>query len=860
MEKRHQHNPYNFTNPIRDPNLFAGRHKELDEIKYYLELSVSEKPTYFHLALVGPRSVGKTSLLNMIEYIAKDLGLLPIKIPLNIETVQNDVLFFKEVFDGILTKGAEKGMYGGFRGKVYKAFRTALDTLEISTELPLLFGTAYIGFKRKQIISGIPQHVLVHDLKEIYDEAKKSGIATIILLFDECDLLSENEVLLQKIRNVFMELEGYILVFSGTEKMFPALENVFSPIPRFFKRINVENFKDIKETEECLLKPLDEDEKKIFDHTCIHEIHQITNGSPYEINLIAHYMYRKWTEGKTQKISLSPEVLDAVLDELERLRKEGHYEIASKIKRYWIDQLRILISLLEFPNVPKEWLVEYVLLNEIDTLQPKDIYIKKSIITNYIEFLEKDGIISEENGKIKFKGNHFDILYLKYLAISKGAIDSKEFFVGLWEDPIINLHHKFVESVLLRGFQEYYIHTGFDKRERIYGKTGQKFIVGVKVNLPPGEHTILEISPKTKEEFYLGTPDSVRFRVNVEWMKEGFVTQIKFKKEEDKEKFQNRLNMLIEKLDFLGYRILLKDEISWNNEGVELSKQGKTLEAISCFDKAIEINPSFELPWYNKANVFFNLKKYNEALECVNKTLELNPTWPEALKLKGMILINIRKNEEALECLEKAITINPEDWSTWDNKGRALFNLKRYSEAINCFDRSLKYNRKNHEVLYLKGLSLYFLGKFDDALNWLDEALRIDPDFVPPLLIKGQILLNKKDYTNALDCFDAVLKREPHNIDALILKGVALSGLSRYQEAIKCCDKVLQIDKNNGVAWFNKACFKVKMNDVNGAIECLKKAIQIDEAFIEEIGKDKDLAVLKNDNRLSSLIQKKIKL
>jgi len=63
-----QYNPYDFINPIKDPDLFAGRHEELRDIEYYLELSRSEKPKYFHIALVGPRSVGKTSLLNMIEH------------------------------------------------------------------------------------------------------------------------------------------------------------------------------------------------------------------------------------------------------------------------------------------------------------------------------------------------------------------------------------------------------------------------------------------------------------------------------------------------------------------------------------------------------------------------------------------------------------------------------------------------------------------------------------------------------------------------------------------------------------------------------------------------------------------------
>ena len=47
------HNPYDFMSPTRDPALFAGRHAELEEIEYCLNLSKDKKPKYFHLALSG---------------------------------------------------------------------------------------------------------------------------------------------------------------------------------------------------------------------------------------------------------------------------------------------------------------------------------------------------------------------------------------------------------------------------------------------------------------------------------------------------------------------------------------------------------------------------------------------------------------------------------------------------------------------------------------------------------------------------------------------------------------------------------------------------------------------------------------
>jgi tetratricopeptide (TPR) repeat protein len=855
VKQKKYHNPYDFISPIRDPKLFAGRHSELEEIEYYLRLSKGEKPAYFHFALVGPSFAGKTSLLNIIECTAKDLGCLAVKIPLNKEMVQNEVLFFKEVFDAILTQGAEKGLYGGITGAVYRAYRKVVDRLDAKAEakIPFQYGGTYIGFKKKRN-RGISQRVLLHDLDEIRREAKKKNIPTLVLLFDECDLLAHNKALLQKTRNALIKVEGYVLVFSGTENMLSSMSSVFSPLPRFFKRINVENFKNVKETEECLLKPLTDEEKRAFDRSCIGEIHAITHGTPYEINLIAYYMYRQWKEGRNRNIMLTPEVLDDVLKEIERFRKEGRYDIANKMKGYGEDLLKVLISSLEFPNASKKWLAEFMLLEEIDTLQPKDIHTRKSMTMDLIKQLKKDNVLSEEGAKLRFKGGLFDLLYLKYLCASKGVMDTKEFFIGSSENPVFNLYHKLIENIFLKGFPKYYIQTRFDKMEKVKRKKAEKFIIGARVpNLPPGTHTLLEISPESKNEFYLGAPHSVRFRVNVEWMRDGFVTQVKFKKEEDRKRFQNRLKALTDGLNFLGYSILPEDEITWHNKGIEFLKQGKTREAVECFDKAIEINPSFELPWASKTKIFLDAQKYDEALEYANKALALHRDWEDALKLKGMIMINLGRNEEALEYLAKASEIDPENFSTWDHQARALSNLGRHQETIMCADKSLKVNPTNHQLFGIKGLALLNLSRYDEALLCLNEALRMNPESTATLLAKGQALLNLGKYGEALNCLDAVLGKEWTNIDALISKGLALSKLGRHEEAISCWDSIVQINRNNATGWYNKACFEARMNYIDAALESLYKAIQIDKKAALEAKNEKDFADLKNDERFLSI-------
>ena len=75
-----------------------------------------------------------------------------------------------------------------------------------------------------------------------------------------------------------------------------------------------------------------------------------------------------------------------------------------------------------------------------------------------------------------------------------------------------------------------------------------------------------------------------------------------------------------------------KDAYAWNNEGKALYEQKKYDEAIQCFNKAIELNPSYELAWNNNGTTLYMLKRYKEAIKCFDEVLKINPNNETAKK------------------------------------------------------------------------------------------------------------------------------------------------------------------------------------------------------------------------------------
>jgi tetratricopeptide (TPR) repeat protein len=586
-------------------------------------------------------------------------------------------------------------------------------------------------------------------------------------------------------------------------------------------------------------------------------MHLLTGGSPYEVNLVSHYMYRRWNKQAGQKISLSIDVLDDVLKELETVRKIGHHDIADKVKTLWSDYLRVLVTLLEFPSVPKEALLRYNLMSQLPAGTMKDLVDHKSYVGSILNILLENGVIFEDEEKnLVYKGDQFDTLYLKYSATSKGVTD---FFVGMPGEPITNFWRKF-EKVALAEFDEYQVYAKFDRRDFVkgIGKNARKVVFGAKASVPPGPpggwYKIIEFTMEDLEKkFYLGTENSTRFRVKVDFMKEGFVLQVTFKDPANIEKLRTKLATLGDKLEFVGLKILFNDEVYWNNEGVRLIGEKAFDDAIRSLDKAIEINPSFELPWLNKARIALMKGEFEKVVKLSTKASNLSPGWGKAWEIRAMGLINQGKNEEALKCLERAGELEPEEWSLWDNMGRALMNLGRLEESTESYQKSLRLNPDNPELQWLLGATFSRLGETHEALAWVDKALEKSPTDIRFLRERGALLLALGRAEDALVVFSRILELRPELIEIENGKSLAYYNMARYDDAIACCDRILKSDPNYPNAWYNKACYDSKKGSFDDAIICLKKAIEFTPSLAEEAKVEADFEPIRSDPRFLQL-------
>jgi tetratricopeptide (TPR) repeat protein len=93
---------------------------------------------------------------------------------------------------------------------------------------------------------------------------------------------------------------------------------------------------------------------------------------------------------------------------------------------------------------------------------------------------------------------------------------------------------------------------------------------------------------------------------------------------------------------------------AWNDRGVVYTKIGNFKEALTCFDRAIRINPSLSEVWSNKGIALYKMHKYERAMNSFDKALILNPYNKKAKRRREkcwykMQLRDVKKGKRAAE-------------------------------------------------------------------------------------------------------------------------------------------------------------------------------------------------------------------
>lgn len=106
-----------------------------------------------------------------------------------------------------------------------------------------------------------------------------------------------------------------------------------------------------------------------------------------------------------------------------------------------------------------------------------------------------------------------------------------------------------------------------------------------------------------------------------------------------------------------------------------------------------------------RGNVWYNKKEYNEAISDYNKAIEINPNYALAFYNRGFVWIFREEYDKAIEDYNKAIEIDPNDVSAYVIKGSIFRAMKEYDKAIENYNKAIEIDSNYANAYYNRGLA-----------------------------------------------------------------------------------------------------------------------------------------------------------
>lgn len=138
----------------------------------------------------------------------------------------------------------------------------------------------------------------------------------------------------------------------------------------------------------------------------------------------------------------------------------------------------------------------------------------------------------------------------------------------------------------------------------------------------------------------------------------------------------------------------LEQAEAYNNQGYDLASQGRFIEAVAAFERAVALYPDYETAYNNLGIVYAQLGNFSAAVSAFEQAVALNSGNVEYYNNLGSALGSLGRIAEATNIFREAIARYPNEPDSHFNLAIAFLNQNQIPEAI----ASLKTARDLYQI------------------------------------------------------------------------------------------------------------------------------------------------------------------
>ena len=198
-------------------------------------------------------------------------------------------------------------------------------------------------------------------------------------------------------------------------------------------------------------------------------------------------------------------------------------------------------------------------------------------------------------------------------------------------------------------------------------------------------------------------------------------------------------------------------------EAYRLQKENKLTDAIekwrSIANTAKGVNNELVArAFFSIGFLHTELNEKDQAVSAYDQAIELMPTFADAYTSRGVVKSSLGNLEEAIADHSEAIRLDSKFVEAYINRGTAKRALNKHEEAVLDFDEAIQLDANSAVAYTHRGVSKGALGRNQEAVADYNEAIRLRPNYVDAYINRGSAKRAlgdmdgwKKDMDKALD-------------------------------------------------------------------------------------------------------------
>ncbi len=302
-------------------------------------------------------------------------------------------------------------------------------------------------------------------------------------------------------------------------------------------------------------------------------------------------------------------------------------------------------------------------------------------------------------------------------------------------------------------------------------------------------------------------------------------------------------------------------------EGEALSRSAAPLDlhqAIAHFERAVALDPQFDLAWSGLASEHVLLGLYFEpprehmplGRQYAERALRINPSLGEAHGSLGLIHLVYDWNLPAAEADMNSAGAETAAVSSLACTAHLMERSGKPHRAEEMLEGMLTYDPQSAALISELGCVDFYRGNYDAALRHYRDALDADPQTPVAYWGIGKTLNAERRYSEAIAVLRSFKQKNGFEPPLLTAEtGYALGASGQREQALKVIRSLTDEGRHIFVDPYLIAVVYASMNDRPATFSWLNKALQVRSSFAISLLSDPKWQTWRNDPQFAALVE-----